>query len=306
MDFEPVLDWLLDAWNDTWLMLPLMYVAFLIIEYFERRPNDDDSLFFKLQKYGPLFGAAIGLLPQCGFSVLAAMLYTQNYITAGTLIAVFIATSDEAIPVLLAEPGMLGSLGILLVLKFIAAVLFGWLADKFIFRNQKIFSFDDLEEDTEEDEQVEEDLEYAENQGKGCSCCYPQYPIWLSSLLRTAKIYFFVFVVTFIMNMLIGLIGEHNLEAVLLTGSVFQPAIAALIGFIPNCAATVVLCQLYAQSALSFASLLAGLITNAGLGLLVLFQYGEKPKQIFKIMLYLFISALLAAGVVILITPLFG
>ena len=119
-----LIDCILDAWHDTWLMLPLLYAAYLIIEYFERKDSKDDKLFFGLQKYGPLVGALIGLIPQCGFSILAAMLFVQGNITLGTLAAVFIATSDEAIPILLAEPSLFSSLLILLACKFCIGILY--------------------------------------------------------------------------------------------------------------------------------------------------------------------------------------
>lgn len=284
-----LIDCILDAWHDTWLMLPLLYAAYLIIEYFERKDSKDDKLFFGLQKYGPLVGALIGLIPQCGFSILAAMLFVQGNITLGTLAAVFIATSDEAIPILLAEPSLFSSLLILLACKFFIGIAGGFLIDRIMFPHQKIFRFEDMPEE-EDEEQYEED----EQAASSCPCCYPQYPMWISALLRTVKIFIFVFLTTIAFNMLIGWIGEQTLSKFLLTGTVFQPLLAALFGFIPNCAATVILCQLFALGQLSFGSLLAGLITNAGLGFLVLFQYGEKKSTIGKLALILWIIASLS------------
>lgn len=284
-----LIDCILDAWHDTWLMLPLLYAAYLIIEYFERKDSKDDKLFFGLQKYGPLVGALIGLIPQCGFSILAAMLFVQGNITLGTLAAVFIATSDEAIPILLAEPSLFSSLLILLACKFCIGIAGGFLIDRIVFPHQKILRFEDMPEE-ENEEQYEED----EQAASSCPCCYPQYPMWISALLRTVKIFIFVFLTTIAFNMLIGWIGEQTLSKFLLTGTVFQPLLAALFGFIPNCAATVILCQLFALGQLSFGSLLAGLITNAGLGFLVLFQYGEKKSTIGKLALILWIIASLS------------
>lgn len=284
MDF--FIDCILDAGHDTWLMLPLLYIAYLVIEYFERKDSKDDKLFFALQKYGPLVGALIGLIPQCGFSILGAMLFVQGNITIGTLLAVFIATSDEAVPILLAEPALFSTLIFLLLCKFILAVAVGFFVDHVLFRHQKILRFEDLPE--EEDVEV---FEEDENNASACPCCYPEYPMALSALIRTIKIFAFVFLTTIAFNLLIGWIGEATLSQFLLTGSLFQPVLAAFFGFIPNCAATVILCQLFALGQLSFGSLLAGLITNAGLGFLVLFQYGENKKTIAKIAFLLWIVA---------------
>lgn len=246
MDF--LLDCLLDAWLDTWPMIPIMYAAYLIIEYFQRKSDRDDAFFWNLQKYGPAFGALLGLLPQCGFSILAAMLFVQGNITLGTLAAVFISTSDEAIPVLVSEPELLPSLGLLLVCKLIIAMIFGFLTDRILLPHQTIIRFSELPDEGEDE--IEED----EAGAVGCSCCYPQYPIWLSALLRTLKIYLFVFLVALAFNLLLGWIGEEALSSILLQGSWLQPLIAALFGFIPNCAATVVLCQLFASGTLTFPS----------------------------------------------------
>jgi hypothetical protein len=294
---EFILENLLDALSDTWTMLPLLYIAYLVIEHFERKPSEDDNIYFWLQKYGPLFGACLGLLPQCGFSILASMLFVQNYISLGTLAAVFIATSDEAIPVLISEPEMLPSLVVLLVIKFVLALAVGFLVDKVIFPKQKIIWFDTLDEEEEYDEEEE----MSEEASSSCPCCYPQYPMWLSAAIRTLRIYAFVFVTTFILNLILSSVGTEQLSAVLLKGSFLQPILAALIGFIPNCAATVVLCQLFAAGQLSFASLLSGLITNAGLGLVCLFQYGASKKNIIRIICILFITALVAGEFILFV-----
>lgn len=292
------LDTLLDSLNDTWAMIPLMFIAYLIIEHFERKPSKDDSMFWNLQKYGPLFGALLGLLPQCGFAILATMLFVQKNITLGTMIAVFVACSDEAIPVLLSEPQLFPSLMVLLVCKFVIAVVSGWVIDHILFPHQKIRWFSEMPEEEEDEEMQGDDEDLA-----ACPCCYPQYPIWLSALLRTLKIYVYVFLTAFGLTLILNFIPESQLQAVLLTGTWWQPLVSALFGFIPNCAATVVLCQLYAAGTLSFASLLAGLITNAGMGLVVLFQYSEKKTVLFKVMGLLLGIALIAGYTVMLIAP---
>ena len=299
MDF--LIDCILDSFHDTWLMFILLFVVYLFIDSAERKTSENDSFFWELQKYGPLFGALLGLVPQCGFSILAAMLYAGRNITLGTMIAVFLATSDEAIPILISEPAMLPSLGILLVLKFILAALTGWVIDHLLYPHQKILYFSEMEEEDDL-----EDVDVVENQNPAaCSCCYRQYPVWLSALLRTIKIYAFIFIVTLIMTLITGWIGEENLAAFLNSSRLLQPLAAALFGFIPNCAATVVLCQLYAGGALTFGSLLAGLMTNAGLGLVALFQYDPDRKSLFKVVLLMLIPALICGYLVQAFLPAF-
>ena len=278
-------DIIVDLIKDTWLMLPLLYVSYLIIEHFERKETDD-SWFFGLQKYGPLIGAAIGLIPQCGFSIVGTLLFLNNNITIGTLLSIYIATSDEMIPVLIAHTSMYGDMFRILAIKFIVGVLVGYITD-LIFPS-KLLLFKDMEEEPEDEgEEYEE-----EPQGNSCPCCYTQYPIWISALLRSLKIYAFIVVVTFILNTLVALGGEKFLSNLLMSNTIFQPIIATLIGFIPNCVASVILTELYISKSISFASLTAGLISNAGLGIMCLIQYGATRKQLIRVVSILALTAI--------------
>lgn len=265
--------------HDVWMMIPLLYISYLVIEYFERRENNDDFLFRKLQQYGPFVGAIVGIFPQCGFSILAAMLYLNRNITLGTLLSVFIATSDEAIPVLIANPELYTSIGKILVIKIFVAMVVGYLVDKIVYPKQKLVMFSD--------EVIEDD----EEGGTACPCCYVEYPMWISALLRTLKIFGFILITTFILNLLVHEISEETLSKVLLTNSIWQPILASFFGLIPNCVASVVLTQLYVANQVSFASLIAGLITNAGLGIVVLIRYGNNKKQTLKVIGWLVITA---------------
>ena len=283
-----IIDTILDTIHDTGAMLPLLYITYIVLEFFERKNTQDDRLFFGLQKLGPILGAFVGLIPQCGFSILAAMLFVQNNITLGTLISVMIATSDEAIPILISNPKMYTSLLGILGLKFIIAILVGLFTDHVLFRHQKILHFEDMEEEDDADEEYEE-----EESGSSCPCCYPEYPMWLSALLRSLKIYIFIFITSFVLTLLMQWIGDNTLSTILLHDNLFQPIIAALFGFIPNCAATVVLTQLFTAGELSFGSLLAGLVTNAGLGLIVMIRYEARKRDIFRVVSILFVTGVL-------------
>ncbi|WP_281714612.1 putative manganese transporter [Allobaculum stercoricanis] len=303
---EILIDSLMDAVKDTWLMLPLLYVVYLFLDAMQRRSDEDDSIFWRLQKYGPLFGALLGLIPQCGFSILAAMLFVSKNITLGTMIAVFLATSDEAIPILLANPNMLSSLLLLLVCKFVIAALVGMFIDRVLFPHQKLIYFSELPNEPESEEEFEiEQYEEEFSQAPSCACCYPQYPVWLSALIRTLRIYAFVFIVTFGFNVITLAIGHERLSSFLQSSYAIQPLLASLFGFIPNCAATVILCELFANGTLTFASLLAGLMTNAGLGLVALFQYDPNRKQLWKVILLMLIPSLLCGYLIQWLLPLF-
>lgn len=263
------MDILLDTLLDTYLIFPILLLMYLFLEYIEHKNTKMDySAYFV--KYGPLYGACLGLIPQCGFGVLASMLFIEKTITLGTLVSVFIATSDEAIPILIAYPEQYQCLLGILITKWILAIIIGYLVDN-LFR-YNTFTYQ-----------------------KKSALHQHNHSIFIESLLRTLKIYIFIFITNAILSFIIEWIGEEQLSFLLLDQSLIQPIISALFGFIPNCAASVILTQLHINQVLSFASLLAGLITNAGLGILVLLQNKVDMRMILKICFILLISSLLVA-----------
>ena len=289
-----LIDIFIECVHDTWAMLPLLFITYCIIELFERKQTSasDEKIFFGLQRFGPLIGALVGLIPQCGFSVLAAMLFVQRNITFGTLVAVMIATSDEAIPILLSNPDLYSTLGFVLVGKFVTGIVVGYLVD-FLLRNQQhIIRFEEMEEE-DSDAYAEYDDDQSSAAVNGCNCCYPDYPLPFSALLRSLRIFGFLFVTSFIISLLIEWLGPQTIQNVLLDHSLFQPILSACIGFIPNCAATVVLAQLYAAGTLSLGSLFSGLVTNSGLALLVLIRYGERKRNLIRVILILFLTGVI-------------
>ncbi len=289
-----LLDALFDALHDTWQMFPLLYIMYWLLGLLDQHQSISDQAFLRLRKYGPLFGALLGLLPQCGLAVLAAILYVSRMISLGTLVAVFIATSDEAIPVLIANPSMIPSLGFLLLGKFLLAITVGFIIDHIAYRHQDLVDLSKEQEEEVEKESEEEASQIEADNSFRCTSCHSGYPLWLNALVQSGKIYGFIFLVTFVMNFITLSIGENSLVAFLQSSKVFQPLLASLFGFIPNCAATVVLCELYSAHALTFGSLLAGLSTNAGLGLVALFQYDSNRKTLWKVILWLLIPSLIA------------
>lgn len=255
--WELVLDAVLDALKT----LPFLFGAYLLIEFLEHRASEKlTGALQKMGPFGPLGGAVLGCVPQCGFSVAAANFYAGRLITPGTLLAVFLATSDEAVPILLSRPGSGKALLSLLSVKLLSAALFGFLIDLICRRVLKLPAekpFCSLCED--------------------CDCEHEG--IFLSALRHTGKVFFFLLLVNLLLGGAIHWIGEETLSRFLLSGSMLQPLLAGLIGFLPNCAASVLLTELYLSGSLSFGAAVAGLCTGAGLGLLVLFRTNRRWKE---------------------------
>lgn len=274
-----MLDILLDAVLDTLKTLPFLLGAYLLIELLEHKSSEKLSgALSKLGPFGPLGGAVLGLVPQCGFSVAAANFYTGRLITPGTLLAVFLATSDEALPIMLSRPHAVPDLLRLLAVKLIAATVFGLVVDlicKHIIKPQHSEPFHDLCED--------------------CDCEHEG--IFKAAMHHTVKVFAFLLIVNLVLGYAIYFVGEDNISRVMLSGNVLQPFLAALIGFIPNCAASVILTELYLAGSLSFGSAVAGLCTGAGLGLAVLFKINHRQKENFALVGALYVAAVIT-GVV--------
>lgn len=272
-----MLDVLLDAVLDALKALPFLFGAYLLIEYLEGRAGSRLTQAL-MGPWGPLGGAVLGCVPQCGFSVAAANFYAGRLISPGTLLAVFLATSDEALPILLSRREALPVLGRLLLVKLIAAAAFGLLTDLVCKRFLKLDPgepFRDL--------------------CKDCGCEHKG--VFRSALGHTGKIFLFLLGVNVLLGFALYFVGEENISRLLLSGSVFQPLLAALIGFIPNCAASVILVELYLAGSLSFGSAVAGLCTGAGLGLLVLFRANKKLKENLALAGILYVAAVLTGTV---------
>lgn len=265
-----IADVLMDAALDSVKMLPFLLAAFLLMEWLEKYSGEYmNRLLAKVGHAGPLAGALLGCVPQCGFSVVAANLYAGGIITPGTILAVFLATSDEAVLILLGNPGRGREILWLLAAKVVIGTAAGYLIDTWI----------------PERHSYEEDMEricadcgchgHTHEHGKG--------HVFQAALHHTVSVFAYIFVFTGILNLAIELVGIEKLSAVLMGDSLLQPLLAALVGMIPNCASSVMLTQLYLSGAISFASAVAGLCTGAGLGLAVLFRMNEDKKESLKI-----------------------
>lgn len=277
-----IADIVLDTLLDSLKILPFLFLAFVIIELLEHRANGRIERFFaKAGKAGPAAGALLGCVPQCGFSVLCANLYSGGVVTLGTLIAVFLSTSDEAVLLLAAAPQQLPALLKLLLCKVCIAVAAGYLVD-FFGRKKHRQGIGSLHE-------------ICDHEHCGCE---KHKGIWIPALLHTVKIFGFLLLFTLLLNFLVAWLGHERLEVLLLHDSFLQPLAAALLGFLPNCAASVLLTQLYLEGTLSFGAVVAGLCTGAGAGLLVLFRENRHVKDNLKIMATLYAVAAVS-GVVL-------
>ena len=275
-----LVDAVMDTTFDCLKMLPFLFVAFILIEALEHYSSDFTAkALAKVGKAGPVVGAVAGCVPQCGFSVLAANLYAGGIISVGTLLSVFIATSDEAVLIIMSNPERIREVGVLLAAKVIIAVTAGYIIDIF-FRNQIAT------------------VKESGNLCKDCGCDEEDAGIWKPAWHHTIRIFIYLFIFTGILNLCIEIFGIEQLSKFLLGNTIFQPVIAAIIGLIPNCAASVILTQLYLNGAISFASVIAGLCTGAGVGLVVLFKMNRNRRENLKIVGVLFLVAV-AAGMII-------
>ncbi len=309
---------LLDALIDTLKIFPVLLISYILIEIVETTLSHKMTKKIK-NKYAPFFGAGIGLIPQCGFSVVATDLFSKRLISMGTLLAIFISTSDEAIPILLSNPDKILSLLPLLQIKFVYACIIGFSADYIygLIKSKKAATKNSLlvetacENDAEYENQHDHDHEHhhehdEEEHYKGC-CGHDikeesKFKVYfLHPLIHSLKILAYILAVNVLLGFIIYAVGEEALIAFLLNGKWWTPLCAALIGLIPNCAASVVLTELFVSSALPFGALIAGLCTNAGLGFVFLFKHNKDVKENFAIMGVLFTVSVLLGYIILLI-----
>lgn len=265
------------AFFDTIKIMPFIFLIYLVIEYLEHRNNT--YLSHRLmghQKRGAVLGAIFGSIPQCGFSVIASDMYSRRAITLGTLIAVFAATSDEAIPIILTEPGQWKLMAGIIGIKLVIAVFCGLVIDMILNKSER-----DVDEHTCHEHQHHDHFH------GNCETCEGG-PV-RSALVHTVRIFIFIFIVSFVLTFLIETMGEDRMASLLLKDTFVQPFIAALIGLIPNCAASVMVTEAYLGGAITFGSMIAGLTSGAGVGILYLFQRNHNMKQNLFILVLMFL-----------------
>ena len=275
----------LHALQDSLISFAIIFVIYVIIELVENKLSNKLQ---KAKKFSPVFGALYGLIPQCGFSVVATDMFVKRHITIGTLLAIYIATSDEALPILLSSPDKILSVIPLLILKFVLAFCVGYLVD-FIYTKSR-----------RQVHEHEHDCRHEETTHSGC--CHHEIEgdkksakeILLHPLLHSLKLLAYIFVINLIFSITIELVGEDVITATLLKAKYVSPLLTTALGLIPNCASSIIISNLYLAGGIGFGACLAGLVCNAGLGIMFLLKDNKNKKETFTIILILIGVALIA------------
>lgn len=274
-----------DTLLDIIKLLPFLFIAFLIMEYIEHKFSEKGQKIVKSSgKLGPLIGSFLGAIPQCGFSVMATNLYATRIITIGTLISIYLSTSDEMLPILISEGTNFKLIIIIIIMKIIVGLICGFLIDLIFRKREKNSHIKDFCEE------------------EHCEC---NKGILKSSIKHTLNITLFLLIITFILNFAISFLGEEKLGTLFLKDTFLSPFISSLIGLIPNCAASIIITELYLNGALSFASTIAGLLTGSGVAILVLFRVNKHLKENMFILLTVYLIGSITGIIIELFSLLF-
>lgn len=284
-----MIDVFLDSLIDSVKVLGIAFVIYFILSFLEGRIS---RIFERHKNASPIIGAACGLVPQCGISVVGADLYQKQRITVGTLLAIFFACSDEALPLLLSNVNKIWSVIPLLLIKFIFGFILGYSVDFFIRHKE---------------------LKEIHNESIHIGCCNheidnemesPIHCHFIHPLIHSIKIWIYVFIISFLFGTIIFYVGEESIQLFLQSNKYLGPLFAGVIGLIPNCASSVMITQLFLMDGLAFGALVTGLCVNAGIGLIYLMKFKEKRITALKIMGVLFMYSLILGYIVMLIQEL--
>ncbi len=276
-------DALLDALIDGVKLLPFLLITYLVMEYLEHKASTkSQKVIEKSGKFGPLIGSLLGIVPQCGFSAAASNLYAGRIITMGTLISIYLSTSDEMLPIFISEQVPASMILKILGIKVIIGMLTGFVID-FIYRR--------ITHNKKEELRIEHMCDH-----EHCHCKEGHFV--KSAIIHTLQVFGFILVISLILNIVIELIGENNISAFLANKAILSVFLSGIVGLIPNCAASVIITQLFLEGFLGFGAMIAGLLVGAGVGLLVLFRVNDDIKENLKITSVLYIVGVIF-GIVI-------
>lgn len=264
------------AFNDSLKILPFLFITYLVMEVLEKKAGEKTNLWLeKAGKAGPIAGGILGVIPQCGMSTAASNLYAGRIISVGTLVAIYLSTSDEMLPIMISRSVDTMIIVKILAIKVVFAMIAGFLID-FVYRIMK-----------KEEHQEMKIHDFCEHEH-----CHCEDGVLKSALRHTLQIFLFVFLITVILNVGVEIIGEEQLANFILNRPILGPVLAGMIGLLPNCAASVVITQMFLDGLMSFGTMMAGLLVGAGVGILVLLRVNEDRAESFKI-----IGALYSVGV---------
>ncbi len=277
-----MLDLLIDAIIDILKLIPFLFITFLILEYIEHKMSKKNIEYLtNNKKIGPIIGGILGAFPQCGFSAMSTKLFSSKVITIGTLIAVYLSTSDEMLPLFISK-----GINVLVIIKIISikvliGIIFGFLID-LIYKKRQDYK------KSIHDECIHDN-------------CHCEDGILKSSIHHTLSITFYLFITTLIINLLIYFIGEDNISNFLINKNILSYFLSSLVGLIPNCASSVIITELYLNEMISLGSLFSGLLTGCGIGLLILFKTNKNLKENLMILLFLYIIGVVSGLLIDLI-----
>lgn len=275
-----MLDIIQETILDSLKILPFLFIAFLFIELIEHRFSQKSlKAIEKSGKLGPLIGGIVGCFPQCGFSVLATNLYVTRIISLGTLISVYLSTSDEMLPILISSETNIQTVLGILAIKLLIGITSGFIIDLILRKKEKIHVHELCEEEH----------------------CHCEKGLIKSSLIHTLRTIFFIMVVSLILNTIMHFGGKDFLSNLFNKNNIFTPFIASFIGLIPNCAASVVITELYLNNILSLSSTIAGLLTGSGVAIIILFKSNKNLKENLKILLLVYLIGALSGVTIELI-----
>lgn len=273
-----MLDIILDTLIDSIKLLPFLFVTYLILEYLEHKTGGKaQNVIKKSGKFGPAIGSLLGIVPQCGFSAAAANFYAGRVISLGTLIAIFLSTSDEMLPILISEAAPISLIGKVILIKLLIGMVCGFIIDLFLKFNNK-------------EKNIEKEIEHL-CEHDHCDC---EHGVVKSAIKHSLNIFVFIIIVSFILNLLIHFIGEDTISSIFNSNKILGPILASFVGLIPNCASSVILTQLNLSGVIPLSTMISGLLVNAGLGLLVLFRVNNNIKENILITTLLYVIGVLS------------